>query len=203
MTDKKEDSITSKNRLETLVKEAEMELEIITPEIEYLEECVSKLDELKDRKHKLTSLIINLKSILPGQKLTSKNSSGASKSTSGHANNSRVPSVNKISIDTMNGRKVFVPEVALSDVKNLLRTRNNINYEIYKAIVFNTGEATTEEIKYYLVKNNIKRPKTGDGFGDVPLSEISSRINYLVRKNLLITTSSGTYSTVYGWEEAE
>lgn len=203
MSDEIKDSITSKDRLENLVKEASKELETITPEIEYLEECVAKLTELKERKHKLTSLIINLKSILPKQKLTSLNVEDASISLLKHTNNLRRKSVNKISIDTINGRKVFVPEVALYDVKNLLRTRNNINYEIYKAIVFNTGEATTEEIKHYLVKNNIKRPKTSDGFADVPLSEISSRVNYLVRKNLLITTSAGNYSTVYGWEEAE
>lgn len=203
MSDKNKDSITSEYRLENLVNEAIKELEAITPEIEYLEECVIKLDELKERKHKLTSLIVNLKSILPKQKITSKNELEASTSLMKHPKNFSHKSVNKISVDIMNGRKIFVPEVAFSDVKNLLRTRNNVNYEIYKAIVFNTGEATTEEIKHYLVKNNIKRPKTSEGFENVPLSEISSRVNYLVRKNLLITTSAGNYSTVYGWEEAE
>lgn len=203
MSPKNKDSITSENRLEKLVREAEKELNAIIPEIEYLEECLVKLDELKERKHKLTSLIINLKSILPKRNLTSKTMQETSDGTSKLFLNSRPMNVNKISIDTLNGRKVFVPEVALSDVKNLLRTRNNINYEIYKAIVFNTGEATTDEIKYYLVKNHIKRPKTGEGFENVPLSEISSRVNYLVRKKLLLATSAGTYSTIYGWEEAE
>lgn len=203
MSDKNDDSITSSNRLGTLVAEAESELSVIIPEIEYLEECVLKLTELKERKHKLTSLIVNLKSILPKQNLAQIDITNSNTGTQKHANILRQKSVNKISVDSINGRKIFVPELALSDVKNHLRTRNNINYEIYKAIVFNTGEATTEEIKYYLVKNNIKRPKTGDGFEDVPLSEISSRINYLVRKNLLISYSAGVYSTVYGWEEAE
>jgi len=203
MTDINKESLASNNRLETLVSEAISELESITPEIEYLEECVAKLNELKERKHKLASLIVNLKSILPRQKQTQDNSNKAITNLMKNKENVRQPNVNKISIDTINGRKVFVPEVALYDAKNYLRTRNNINYEIYKAIVFNTGEATTEEIKYHLIKNNIKRPKTGEGFKNVPLSEISSRINYLVRKGLLISYSSGVYSTVYGWEEAD
>ncbi len=203
MAKENRDSITSKDRLENLVGEAVVELEAINPEIEYLEECVLKLAELKERKHKLTSLIINLKSILPKQNLTQRNVGVTSENIKTSGSNLRQKNVNRISVDTINGRKVFVPEVALSDVKNLIRTRNNINYEIYKAIVFNTGESSTEEIKYYLVKNNVKRPKTGEGFENVPLSEISSRVNYLVRKNLLVTTSAGVYSTVYGWEEAE
>ena len=203
MAKENRDSITSKDRLENLVGEAVVELEAINPEREYLEECVLKLAELKERKHKLTSLIINLKSILPKQNLTQRNVGVTSENIKTSGSNLRQKNVNRISVDTINGRKVFVPEVALSDVKNLIRTRNNINYEIYKAIVFNTGESSTEEIKYYLVKNNVKRPKTGEGFENVPLSEISSRVNYLVRKNLLVTTSAGVYSTVYGWEEAE
>lgn len=197
------DSITSNERLEKLVSEASEELDSITPEIEYLEECVVKLAELKERKHKLTSLIVNLKSILPRQKQAQFDVKDVDEALLERKNILRQKRLNKISVDSINGRKIFVPEVALCDVKNILRTRNNINYEIYKAIVFNTGEATTEEIKHYLVKNNIKRPKTGEGFDDVPLSEISSRINYLVRKNLLISYSQGIYSTIFGWEEAE
>lgn len=203
MNNKNKKSIVSADRLEKLAREANKELKAITPEIEYLEECVKKLSELKEKKRKLNSLIINLKSIVPlnDVKINKENTDVTSDKLTAHK--LRNNNVNTISIDTRGERKVFIPEVALSNVKRYLRSKNNINYEIYKAVVYNTGEASTEEIKHYLVKNNIKQPKSGKGFEDVPLKEISSRANYLVRKQLLISYSSGLFSTVFGWEEIE
>ena len=196
-------SITSENRVQNLIEEASKELMSIIPEIEELESSIHKLGELKDKKHKLESLIINLKSILPKNDATIHEAKDTQFNYAHKTLKSRFSNVNKISLDTINGRKVFVPDVALSNAKNFLRTKNNINFEIYKAIVFNTGEASTDEIKYYLIKNNIKQPKTGKGFEDVPLKEISSRTNYLVRKNLLISYTPGSFSTIFGWEEVE
>lgn len=203
MNNKNKKSIVSADRLEKLAREANKELKAITPEIEYLEECVKKLSELKEKKRKLNSLIINLKSIVPlnDVKIKQKDTDVTSDKLTAHK--LRNNNVNTISIDRRGERKVFIPEVALSNVKRYLRSKNNINYEIYKAVVYNTGEASTEEIKHYLVKNNIKQPKSGKGFEDVPLKEISSRANYLVRKQLLISYSSGLFSTVFGWEEIE
>ena len=196
-------SITSENRVQNLIEEANKELKTIIPDIKKLEEALLELKELKDRKHKLESLIWNLISILPKDNVTKNSIDNFRNADVKQAAKSRNNNVNKISLDTINGRKVFIPDVALSNAKNYLRTKNNINYEIYKAVVFNTGEATTDEIKYYLIKNNIKQPKTGKGFQDVPLKEISSRTNYLVRKNLLISYTQGVFSTVFGWEEVE
>lgn len=196
-------SVTNELRVKNLIDEATKELEAVTPEIAELEKGLQKLRELKERKHKLESLIINLKSILPKADVTNKECNDVEFYNVKYMHKSRANDVNKISLDTINGRKVFVPDIALSNAKNYLRTKNNINYEIYKAVVFNTGEASTDEIKHYLVKNNIKQPKTGKGFKDVPLKEISSRTNYLVRKNLLISYNQGVFSTVFGWEEVE
>jgi hypothetical protein len=196
-------SITSENRVQNLIEEANKELEVLLPEITSLEESISKLKELKEKRFKLESLIINLKSILPKENVIKDVIDDVIIINAKNNYKSRNSNVNKISLDTINGRKVFVPDVALSNAKNYLRQKNNVNYEIYKAIVFNTGEATTDEIKYYLIKNNIKQPKTKKGFEDVPLKEISSRTNYLVRKNLLISHSPGVFSTVFGWEEVE
>lgn len=203
MSTSNNNSIVSTKRIDNLITEAVKELEDITPEIEYLEECVKKLAELKDKKHKLNSLIINLKSISPLMNVTNKSRLKDVKVTKKAGEDSRHINVNKISVDIKDERKVFIPEVALNDVKPYLRAKNNINYEIYKAVVFNTGEATTEEIKHYLVKNKIKQPKSGKGFEDVPLKEISSRANYLVRKQLLISYSSGLFSTIFGWQEVD
>lgn len=196
-------SVTSEDRVQNLINEAHTELDQLLPEIKELEESLKRLKEIKERKHKLESLIMNLKSILPKQNTTEHSVTNDVQKPTSYMNKSRVNNVNKISLDTLSGRKVFIPDVALSNARNYLRTKNNINYEIYKAVVFNTGEASTDEIKYYLIKNNIKQPKTGKGFEDVPLKEISSRTNYLVRKNLLISYTSGLYSTIFGWEEVE
>ena len=66
-------------------------------------------------------------------------------------------------------------------------------------MVFNSGIATTEQIKSYLIENNIQQPKTGKTFDDVELKEISSRTHYLVRKNVLDTTEPGIFKSVPGW----
>lgn len=202
--DKKEKlSITSENRIQNLIEEATQELSNLLPVIRELEGSIAQLQELRNKKHKLESLIINLKSILPKETNVETCADDVIKNNANFPSNSRSINVNKISSDSIKGRNVFIPDVALSHAKNYLRTKNNVNYEIYKAVVFNTGEATTDEIKYYLIKNNIKQPKTGNDFKDVPLKEISSRTNYLVRKNLLISYTPGVFATVFGWEEVE
>jgi hypothetical protein len=202
MNKKQKLSLTSIDRMQGLIDEARNELESIEPKIAKLEKSVSILAELKDRRHKLKALILNLQSIFTKESENiDVNIINAVDQSS--ELNTRLNPTDKISIDTLNGRKIFIPEVAISNAQNYLRTKNNINYEIYKAVVANTGTATSEEIKYYLVKNEIKQPKNGEGFEDVPLKEISSRINYLVRKGLLISYAPGAYSTAFGWEDAE
>ena len=193
-------SILDPNRLEKLLKEAELELSRIKPEIEYLEECIKKIHVLKEKEHKLNSLIISLKSI---QGTFDTNLNININNNYIQHQNINTKQLNKIDTIYQNERKIFIPEVALNDVKKYLRTKNNLNYEIYKAVVFNTGTATTEQIKDYLVKHKIKQPKTQKGFENKELKEISSRANYLVRKNLLISITPGVFSTVYGWQEAE
>ena len=193
-------SILDPSRLEKLLQEAEVELSKIKPEIEYLEECVKKIHALKEKEHKLNSLIISLKSI---QGSFDTNINMDINNSYIQTQNTTTKQLNKIDTIYQNERKIFIPEVALNDVKKSLRTKNNLNYEIYKAVVFNTGTATTEQIKEYLVKNKIKQPKTQKGFENTELKEISSRANYLVRKNLLISLTPGVFSTVYGWSEAE
>lgn len=193
-------SILDPNRLESLLKEAESELLKIKPEIDYLEECIKKIHALKEKEHKLNSLIISLKSI---QGTFDTNLNFDTNNNYIQPQNTNIKQLNKIDTIYQNERKIFIPEVALNDVKKYLRTKNNLNYEIYKAVVFNTGTATTEQIKDYLVKHKIKQPKTQKGFENTELKEISSRANYLVRKNLLISLTPGVFSTVYGWQEAE
>ncbi|MFH0702535.1 MAG: hypothetical protein V2B14_03230 [bacterium] len=189
-------SVTSDERIQKLIEEAGNELIKIQPEIDYLEQCQKKLCLLKDQKFKLSSLIISLKSLL--------NLSDINKINDNNNNTVNVKNFvnnNAFLINNNNEelRKVFLPDQAISQVKNYLRIKNNLNYEIFKAVVFNSGIATTEKIKQYLVENKIKQPKTGKTFENVELKEISSRTNYLVRKKILFSVEPGCFRSVFGW----
>ena len=192
-------SITSDERIAKLITEAQSELTSIQPEINYLEECIKKLAGLKDQELKLNSMIISLKSLLKNQELIksarNNDSSINSKPDDTHAE----IAVDIIDKNNCNTRKIFLPDQAVSHVKNFLRTKNNLNYEIFKAVVFNSGQATTPQIKQYLVENHIKQPKSGLLFDNVELKEISSRANYLVRKNILFSPEPVVFRSVFGW----
>lgn len=205
-------SISSNERIFQIISEAQAELARIKPEIEYLEQCQLKLRDLKTQESKLQSIIISLNSISDAQDKNVNNTSVQTKET---ITNNAVTSNNNVTEENTNNRqihnnkvdthvkKVFMPDKAISEVKAVLRAKNNLNYEIFKAIVFNSGKGTTQQIKTYLVENNIKQPKTGKGFEDVELKEISSRANYLVRKSILISTESGKFESLYGWQELD
>lgn len=196
------DSLVNPERVKALLSEAEKELESINPEIDYLVECLSRLSELRERKRKLESLVVNLRSLASVDEVTSIVTEGVKCNVYSDKKFSDEGG-NEIYSYVEGERNIFVPDVALVNAKKYLRTKNNVNYQIYKAVVFNAGKATTEDIKKYLVKNKIKLPKSGKSFKDVPLKDISSRANYLVRKNLLVSLGSGVFSTSFGWRSSE
>ena len=148
-------------------------------------------------------MIISLKSINKIKDVDIKKNNVVKHESSELMSNSQEYNAIASDVKIGNMRMIFIPDVAISEVKKYLRTKNNLNYEIYKAVVFNSGEVTTEELKTYLVENNIKQPKTGKGFKDVELKEISSRVNYLVRKGVLSSPSAGSFRTVFGWSSID
>jgi len=194
-------SIASSERILKLIEEADNELNKIKPEIEYLEQCQVRLNELKQLQYKLISMKTSLKSLL---KINDVNIN-ITKDIYDVTNKQNVNDVNfndiNYNVNKDMSRKIFLPDQAISNVKNYIRVKNNLNFEIFKAVVFNSGVATTEDIKNYLVENNIKQPKTGKGFESVALKEISSRVNYLVRKNVLLAQEPGVFRSVFGWKE--
>ena len=192
-------SVTSSERILYIIEEAENELFKIKPEIDYLEGCQKKLLELKEQQFKLNSLILSLKSINKISSVDKININVSGVKIENLENiKSSIDATKQANIN-INMREIFLPDQAFSQVKNYLRTKNNLNYEIFKAVVFNSGLATTEQIKTYLVENNIKQPKTGKLFNDIELKEISSRTNYLVRKQILISVEPGVFKSVFGW----
>ncbi|EKE04163.1 MAG: hypothetical protein ACD_20C00099G0008 [uncultured bacterium] len=198
-TELKVESIASNERIQSLITEAEEELLKIQPEITYLEQCQKKLVELKEQQFKLNSLVVSLRSLVKNSDVN-KNARNKNEDISNDIEDNEVKIAVNVSKDNDdNSRKIFLPDQAISQVKNYLRTNNNLNYEIYKGIIFNSGQGTTADIKKYLVDNKVKQPKSGKGFEDVELKEISSRANYLVRKNILTSPEPGAFRSVFGW----
>lgn len=196
-------SLVSEKRIIELVTEAEQELIDLQPEVEYLEDCINKLQILREKETKLKTLILSMKRLIDVNLIDVTNNSGVINDVT-----SRVHTSTNFSNDVQRNneykndveRKHFYPDKAISDVKTLLRTKNNLNYEIFKAVVINSGIATTEQIKSFLIENNIKQPQSGKGFEAVELKEVSSRANYLVRKNILSTIGAGLFKSELGWE---
>lgn len=205
---KKPGSISSMKRLEDLLQETESELETLQPKIERLEKEIEKLKDLKRTKQKLITLKLSIKSIIenfsdadPGTDLTT----ALQEFTSPFADE-RYTSRTSSSRDSMpTGIEkwippgTFLPDRAFEEANTILRQKNSTNYEIFRAVVFNGGRASTEQIKDYLVENNIKQPTTGEGFEGVDLTDISSRTNYLVRKNILKANGKGSFIANVGW----
>jgi hypothetical protein len=202
--DNREDnfSIVSTNRLEKLLEEADTELNKIQPQIDYLEECVEKLHDLKLKKQKLLSLKASVKTLVNNSDTTYnyvRNNKDRLNPDIITAVKSHLNITDKTNADLTSAQNFFVPELALNQVKSYLRTNNNLNFEIFKAVTYNGGHATTDQIREYLIKNKIKMPKTGKYFDEVELKEVSSRANYLVRKQLLISTSPGNFQATLGY----
>jgi hypothetical protein len=94
---------------------------------------------------------------------------------------------------------LFLAEAAFHQVNQRLRQRESINYEMFRAIVYAGGRASTEQIRAYLVEQHICQPATGEGFAQVPLADISARVNYLVKKGIVSIEQRGVFKSVYGW----
>ena len=93
----------------------------------------------------------------------------------------------------------FSADVAFHEINQRLRQRDSVNYEIFRAIVYQGGRANTEQVKQYLIEQNIRQPANGDDFKQVTLADISARVNYLVKKGLVTIEQRGQFKSVYGW----
>ncbi len=208
-------SISSTKRLTDLLDETEKELSALEPQIEKLEKQLEKLKELKLAKQKLITLKLSIKSILAnfseseaapdtttvtGADLSELSSSGLVKSVAPLTSQASVLRQHSPAISQFAG-KMFLPERAFREVNTVLRRKDSLNYELFRAIVFNGGIASTESIKAYLVENRIKQPSSGEGFEHVELTDISSRVNYLVRKGVVIPDGRGQFISSPGWAE--
>lgn len=188
-------TLVSPERLQELLTETELELEQLQPCIEEMEKQVQELRKLKQTKQRLITLKMSLSTLL--ESITRDEVKDKEDSTvTENLETSESAILNFSELSTL---KTFHPEEAFRQADRMLKQRNSLNYEMFKAVVFNGGKATTEEIKAYLVESNATQPQTGEGFGKVPLTEISSRVNYLVRKGVLHSADRGAFYSALGW----
>jgi hypothetical protein len=213
-------NLSSTERLEALLEETERELEHLQPKIDKLEKQLEKLKELKLAKQKLITLKLSIKSILSNFSFEKKDVTTSLVLNQELSNILRSTDVNtsqKASVKIQEASQVsgnpsiptkaestsamFLPEMAFNQVDAILRKKTSINYDLFRAIILNGGKASTEEIKQYLLDNHIKQPASGEGFETVELTDISSRVNYLVRKGIVRPDGRGTFVSCLGWVE--
>lgn len=197
-------SITSTKRLEDSIEEVEKELQAIQPEIERLEKAQVKLRELKLAKQKLITLKLSLKSIL--ENFDESKDSGTNLETSEAFRSfiQRSHPFAQSSLPTVRSAdnfRIFIPDKAFAEAGQVLKQKSSLNIEIFRAIAFYGGRASTQQIKDYLIRNNIKQPSSGEGFETVELTDISSRINYLVRKGIVVPEGRGHFASLLGWQD--
>lgn len=208
-------NISSTQRLKEMLDEAERELEAIQPKIDKLEQQLQKLKELKLAKQKLITLKLSVQSILSnycefksvdtGTKVLENNYSSVLNEL--NLNTKENTSQAKEKIEQRPALKhaahngTFLPEMAFNQADAILKRKSSINYDLFRAVVFNGGSASTEQIRQYLIENRIKQPASGESFEGVALTDISARVNYLVRKGVVKPDGRGTFVSCLGWAE--
>jgi TolA-binding protein len=211
-------SLADPEQVNLLYQQACDELDQLEPTLNELEQRLvdiqQQYQQLKQNKQRLLTIKLSLQGLVAqdasadeqdiGPLLTEPSSPGALYATDGVAE--KTGPVTKaftkgmpkpIAHHTVTDN--FSADVAFHEVNQRLRQRDSVNYEIFRAIVYQGGRANTEQVKQYLVEQGIKQPATGDGFDHVTLADISARVNYLVKKGLVIIEQRGQFKSVYGW----
>lgn len=194
------DSLVEDARLNELLSSVSEELEQLQPAIEEIENVVARLDDLKRRKQRLIAFKLSLEALMRPEQTVAPVRMGMKSASMGSvphsAKTDSVFDANALRL------KAFYPDQALEATEMLLPRKESINYHLFKAIVMNGGKATTEDIRNYLVNEGITSPTTGLGFENVGLSQISSRVNYLMRKNIVSSLGGGEFVSNYGWGDS-
>jgi hypothetical protein len=185
------EKLASPERILQLLEEVELELSVITPEIEILEEQIKALNEMRQSRQRLLTLKLSLKALLDTDfELSSKQFT---------PQESDQYEMQLLTYEELCQQKSFVPDEAMLQIEKYLKQKSSLNYEMFKAIVYQGGCASTEEIKQFLIQHDVRQPQNGESFETIALTDISSRINYLVRKNIVKATERGRFYSLLGW----
>lgn len=201
-------SLAEEDRIQGLLRETERELSRLLPEISALEAGLERLRTLRQRKQRLTALRESLQAVLKEYEAPPPVVEELAPETyhpfAPHKITPLKPSARARLTHPLPdiGSMMFIPDKAFQQVNHILRRRDSLNYELFRAVVLNGGRANTEQIRAFLIEQGIRQPATGQSFEAVPLTDISSRINYLVRKNIVTPLGNGTFVSQLGWEKA-
>jgi len=191
-----ESSIADSTSIGSLLDQVERELQLLEPALESLNKLQQLLQDTRLKKQRLVSLRLSLQSLLSTQQSTplphylDGNTLGMMAHRGSHAT------------ENPNRFSTFYPDKAFEAAKTLLPRRDSINYELFRGLVFAGGQATTQQLLDYLVEHQIRMPSSGETFEEVGLTQISSRINYLIRKGLAESVGRGQFRLTVGWESS-
>jgi TolA-binding protein len=192
-------SLADPEQIQHLYQQACEELDQLEPELRELELQITQWQQryqtLKQNKQRLLTIKLSLHTMVSlGDEPLETGDSDAVKGTAAALtlpDNTVTASPAKVS--------QFSAEVAFHEVNQRLRQRDSVNYEIFRAIVYQGGRANTDQIKQYLIEQDIRQPATGTPFHEVTLADISARVNYLVKKGLVVIEQRGQFKSVFGW----
>ena len=189
-----ESSIADSTSIGSLLDQVERELELLEPALESLNKLQQLLHEARLKKQRLVSLRLSLQSLLSTQQ-----SASLSHSIDVTHLSTYIPQ-GSYAAQQRDRFSTFYPDKAFEAAKTLLPRRDSINYELFRGLVFAGGQATTQQLLDYLIEHQVRMPGSGDTFEAVGLTQISSRINYLMRKGLAESVGRGQFRLTVGWE---
>jgi hypothetical protein len=196
--------------LQTLFDQATAELAELEPALLTMETTLTQLQAeyttLKAQHQRVLTLKQSLQPLL-GLPHANSDKPNSDKSSAKHASQPSTPSATSIKTDSIKADlptlayvgQGFSAEVAFHEGNTRLRQRDSVNFEIFRAIVYAGGQATTDQVKQYLIEQNIQQPGSGQGFEHVSLADISARANYLVKKGLIVIERRGVFKSLVGW----
>jgi hypothetical protein len=209
-------SLANPLALQAILQQADAELAQLDPQVLAMEtqlaDIQAKLTQLKQNKRKLVTLRLSLQALLapevassppitPEQPLAPDLLPKALVSKL-HPLVASAPQA-KQGVQASYSKQTFLPDQAFQQADTLLKQKQSLNYDLFRAIVFNGGIANTEQIKEYLITQGIQQPNSGGSFASVDRSEISARVGYLIRKGLVEAMGKGQFIAKLGWGNNE
>ncbi|MFM7389564.1 MAG: hypothetical protein ACKO34_02940 [Vampirovibrionales bacterium] len=194
------ESLASPQALQRLHQETVTELAQLHEGITALDALVQRLTALRQRHQTLQALQHSLETLIKAQEkkvfddplpMGANNIAAIVKLLDGKGGGFRKPD------------GLFYPDVALAQADTVLKRKQSINYEMFRAIVFAGGVASTTQVRGFLVEQNVQSPRTKQPFDELfPLSDIAARLDYLVKKGLVRPEGNGRFWATVGWETA-
>jgi hypothetical protein len=183
-------SVLDTSHLQHLLKQSEAELADVQARIVTLEETLENLEALRHKVKQLKAFQQGIQQALSPALVKEAPSTKQKISRSYRTSSSLLSS---------GATGVFLPELAFKEADEVLRHRQSINYEIFRAVVLQGGQAHTTDIRDYLITENVKTPQ-GKDFKTATLSEISARVAYLVKRGVLRPIAPGRFQSCFGWD---